>query len=42
MNAIGRGRRQPPFEIFGARLETFLEARRKRSAADKLLFKTGR
>jgi hypothetical protein len=42
MGAVGRGRRQPPFQFFWTRLETFLEARGKRSATDKLFFQTGR
>jgi hypothetical protein len=42
MRAVGRGRRQPPLELFRARLETFLEARRERPTTHKLLFQAGR
>jgi hypothetical protein len=42
MRAVGRGRRQPLFELLGARLETFLEAGWKRASTDKLLFQSRR
>jgi hypothetical protein len=40
MRAIGRWRRQPPFQILGTRLKAFLEPRRECAAPRKLLFQT--
>jgi hypothetical protein len=38
MRALRGRRRQPPFQVFGTRLEAFLEARRKRTSLYKLFF----
>jgi hypothetical protein len=42
VGAIGRRRRQAPFEFFGTRLEAFLETWRERAALHKLLFQPRR
>ena len=42
VSAVGRRRRQPPFEFFWAGLEPFLESWRQRPSADELLFQAGR
>jgi hypothetical protein len=42
VSAIGRWRRQPPFQILGARLKAFLEPRRECAAPRKLLFQSRR
>jgi hypothetical protein len=42
MPAIGRRRRQPPFQIIGAGLHLFAQARRKSAAHHELSFEPGR
>jgi hypothetical protein len=42
MSAVRRRGRQLPFELFRTGLETFLESRGKRPAANELLFQAGR
>jgi hypothetical protein len=41
MCAIGRWRREPSLEVFGAGLEPFLEARREGTTPSKLFFQSG-
>jgi len=42
MCAIGWGRRQPTLQLNGSWIQTLLEARRKCSVANELLFESGR